>query len=254
MSVNDIKKKIVNLKIIYLSIFILLSMLAFTVVNNITNEHTQNQLNLKTQLLEKSYNTIINQFQNTAYITFLSMKRLPKQLSILPESTDKKDIAKLRNKIYQNNKPTYHKLKKLRIQDIKVFLADNTKVLSMRYPKLHSFKAKKEFQYLTLQSNKIKKSMHGYQLNRKFAAFNFSFPIDYENKHLGVVVISFNARAIVEAMMEQYGVTSNLFIKKAGLSNELINNKKLYKKSRFDDYLFDLEVLKALGDKTKKRT
>jgi signal transduction histidine kinase len=250
---QDIKKQILKYRQIFVIIFLVLSISAYSVFNFIKQKNIEVHLKQTTQIYSKAYNTIFDQYKELSNVIFTGISHLgevKKNFNQL-QTADTDEENKIRKKLYNKIKQRYEVLKSKNILNINFILPNNTVFLKMRKPSKYGnqiTKRRKTVEYVHLH----KKAIDSYEVGMYGTGYRFVYPILDKGKYLGSMDITFGANAITSAIMKQYNVLSNFFIKDTNFDPLYLKKKKQFLPSHHKGYLFDRSVLKALKKVSNK--
>jgi len=251
---NEIKKQISSLKQIFIIIFLVLSTSSYFMFNFIKQRNIQNHLQQKSQIYSKAYNTIFDQYKELSDVIFSGISQIGDIQSTFMQfkHVEGKEKDLLREILYNKVKTRYKILQSKHILNINFILANDEVVLKMRKPSKYgnTISRKRE----TVKFVKLnKKSISSYEVGRYGTGYRFVYPVMNKDEYLGSVDMTFGASAITSAIIKQYNVLSNFFIKETNFDHLFLKKRaKKFLHSHHKGYLFDASVLRELKKITNK--
>jgi diguanylate cyclase (GGDEF)-like protein/PAS domain S-box-containing protein len=245
------KEKNTRVLVVLSLVFIVLAATLFFLLNDRKNKTNQQHLQLITEKYQLAYNTIYDQYRRFSVNIYSGMmKRYTTQeiyQKLLTANGEQKN--KLRAEMLVKIKPRYEELKETgNVRDLHYHLRNNESFLRLQRPEKYGddlTDIRETVNYVNVTHSPI----DGYENGRISNGYRFVFPITAADQtHLGSMEISFDPSALTSAMMKQYSVLSNFYIKEAIVKKklfpgELQNN---YIQSHHTGYLYDKNVLAAL--------
>ena len=214
-------KKIVLTVLVFLILeaasFIYLEYLHKTEVENCLEEKTT-ELQVKQEAIQAAYEGMIN-------LVFKQIISKPNVLKLYNEALYADSITqiKLRDSLYNILLPTYKQLKLTNIRQF-IFIKPNNKVF-IRFHRLEKYGDDlSQIRYSVKKANETKQKQIGFEEGRTYNGFRNIFPIYYNNKHIGVIEISFSFA--VNALFAQDGGTYGFMVKKDIVNSKVSPNKK----------------------------
>lgn len=249
---SDKQERKFSLHIILILIFIVLTTILFQVLDNRRNEYQEKHLQLITERYTAAYGIIYEQNKQLATAIYSGiMERFAVQQvyqKLLTADAEEKD--RLRKKLWTAILPRYQKLQQE--SGVKLLIhfhsADNISFLRIHRPQSYGDDLT-GLRTTVETANKNHSRVDGFEEGKMGSGYRFVFPITApDNSHLGSMEISFGPEALTSAMMRQYAVLSNFYIKENVLPQTLFPEERteVYRPSHHQGYLFDNRVLAQL--------
>jgi signal transduction histidine kinase len=228
--------------------------LSFSILKLIEKRTINNNLEQKTLIYTKAYNTIYDQYKELSSVVFTGLSTLTNiesKLEKLPYMS-KKQQDKLRKEIYEKIIGRYDSLKKRKIKNINFILANDEIFLKVKKKNKRNIKISNKRKVIKYTRENLK-PVDSFEIGKNGAGFRYVYPYIKDGKFLGSMEITFGAEAITAGIMKQYSVLSNFFIKRDSFSYEFLSsNQKKFKTSHHKNYMYDMRVLKELKKITNK--
>jgi len=220
--------------------FIIIEISSFLFIEYLYKIETSNYLEEKTNELEVRQKAVQGAYIGMIQTIFSQIITKPRVLelcnnAILADSIKKNEI---RDSLYNLLSPTYEQLKLTNVRQF-IFILPNNKVL-LRFHRLKKYDDDlTDVRYSVKTANATKQRQIGFEEGRTYTGFRNIFPIYYNNKHIGVIEISFSFA--IRLLLEQDGGTYGLMIKKDIVDSKVSANKIGDYVSSFisDDYLHE---------------
>lgn len=245
------KEKNIRMMSALLLVFILMAALMYFLLHSRMKHSRDRHLQLITEQYEFAYNTIYGQYKKIAINASTRIIERYNLISIYQQllTADTDEKSRLRSKLLSDIRPRYERLKNQdNVRQLHFYLPDNESFLRVHRPAKYGDNLS-EYRETVNYVNTFKLPIDGFEVGRIYSGYRFVFPvISIDQKYLGSMEISFGPEVLTTALMEQYGVCSNFFIrdavvKKKAFSSEILVN---YRKSLFDGYFYDSQVLSKL--------
>ncbi len=251
------KEKNTTLKIVLLLAFLVMAIAIFSLLDS-RKQHSQEQhLQLITERYEFDYNIIYDQCRKLATnvsIGIIERYDIPKLYQQLL-TADRQEKNRLRAQLFAEIQPRYEKLKKNGgVRHLHFHLRNNESFLRLHRPEKYGdnlTNIRETVNYV----NTAHLPVDGFEEGKINNGYRFVFPVKTaDNTHLGSMEVSFGAEFLTSALMKQYAVFSNFFIKASVVKNKVFTDEIAvnYKKSHHKGYLFDRHVLAELKKKSDK--
>lgn len=255
MRTKNQKKK--YLQLILVCIFIALAALLFAGLRQIKDANESKHLQLLTERYEFAYNTIYDQYRQlavTLYSGIMERFAIPELYQGLL-TADEKQKKKLRKELLARIGSRYAELvREAKVRQLHFHLRNNESFLRLHRPDkfgddLSSVRA--TVNYVNTEHRPIS----GFEEGRIYNGYRFVFPITApDGTHLGSMEISFGPNTLTSAMMKQYFVLSNFFIRETTVQQKIYpeEQRENYTQSHQKGYLFDKEVLRGLKEVSRR--
>ncbi|NPE28738.1 PAS domain-containing protein [Methanococcoides sp. SA1] len=255
--VNKQKPTNKQIQIILIFLFVVLAAALFSLLDNRKKYDEQEHLQLITERYELAYKTIYSQHKKLAVALYSGLLErysiVPFYERLLTASATSKDI--LREELLVQILPRYEVLQNTAmIRQLHFHLVNNESFLRLHRPGKFGDNLtgiRETVEYVNREHSPIE----GFEEGRIFNGYRFVFPITAsDKKHLGSVEISFGPEAFTAAMMEQYKVLCNFFMKETVVDDSVFFEEieRGYKKSHHLGYYFDKNVLAELKKVSQK--
>jgi two-component system, sensor histidine kinase and response regulator len=246
-----------GLLITLLLIFIVLAAAIFFLLNNKKNKNEKQHLVLLTERYQQAYNTVFEQYRQlseTLYSGLLNRYDIQKLYHKLL-TADEAQKDQLRQELLNTILPRYKELKKnVQLRQLHFHLPNNESFLRFHKPGKYGDDLTGIRETVAFV-NREHAPISGFEEGRIFNGYRFVYPITGKDKtHLGSMEISFGPDAITSAIMKQYYVLSNIFIKNALSRKKRSPDQQgqYYTESPYKNYSFDNAVLAALKKVSRK--
>ncbi len=249
------KYKLYNtLAVKFILIYLVIAVAIFLFTQKLISNSTSLFLNNKTQIYYLAYKTVYEQYKELSTVVssgLIEAGKLEKQLENISEKSIQEQSV-IRDKIYQTTLKRFNQLETKHITSINYILPNGVMFLNMKSPKQYGHKISNQRATLRL-AIKTQSSFDSFEVGKNGAGFRFTYPIfDEQKQFVGLVSLTFNPAAITAAIMKQYDVLSNFFIKKEEFDTTFLAKSKQYKESHHKGYLYDASVLDKLKQTTNK--
>ena len=210
------------------------------------NKRVSNIIENEKELVDVTYNTIVDAYRKNAEILFATSINVPEILDIFYKaslSTDKIEQNRHRQDLYAKLKHTYTELKKFDIKQLHFHLKNNDSFLRFYRPQKHGDnlgEARKTVVYV----NKEHKSINSFEEGKIFNGYRFVFPLERNEEHIGSMELSISMKAIIEAMKKNINSQIDFIIdKKVVDSKVFIDESSNYKVSDISkDFLYEKSI------------
>jgi len=245
------KEENTRLKIGLLLAFLVLATLMYFLLDSRKKHSQEHHLQLITERYEFAYNTIYDQYRKFAanasigIIERYNLKSIYEQLL----TADIEEKNRLRSKLLADIRLRYERLKNQGdVRQLHFHLPDNESFLRVHRPERYGDNLS-EVRETVNYVNTVKLPVDGFEEGKIYNGYRFVFPVtSIDQKHLGSMEISFGPEFLTTALMKQYEVFSNFFIKDSVVKKKVFSNEISvnYQKSLYDGYLCDVHVLSKL--------
>jgi two-component system C4-dicarboxylate transport sensor histidine kinase DctB len=247
--------KIFNtLEIKFIFIYLILATIIFLFTQKLISNNTNLLLSNKTQTYYLAYKTVYEQYKELSTVVgsgLVEAANLEKQLTNISKKSTTEQ-ALIRDTIYKTTLKRFTQLETKHITSINYILPDGVMFLNMKSPKEYGNKISNQRATLRL-AIKIQSAFDSFEVGKNGAGFRFTYPIfDEQKQFVGLVSLTFNPAAITSAIMKQYDVLSNFFIKQEKFDIAFLAKSTQYKNSHHKGYLYDASVLNKLEKTTNK--
>ncbi len=209
-------KRLIKLR--YIIIFALIIYLGI-ILSTYTHSkyHTELYLENKTELSKIAYETIYGKIKQQSEIIFQEKINTKKIIDIFKNAKDanNKQKIQIRETLYNELSPSYHRLRKLvNLRQVHFHLPNNHSFLRMH--KKNKFgddlsHIRETVEYV----NRYKKKIDGFEEGRVYNGFRFVYPLFDDSKvYIGSVEVSFSAQSVQRALSRDLRFSQFLFSKK----------------------------------------
>ncbi len=251
------KEKNITLKIALILAFLLMAVAVFSLLDSRKQHSHERHLQLITDRYKSAYNTIYDQCRILATNISIGIIERYDIQSIYQQllTADVQEKDRLRAQLFAGIYSRYEKLKKTGgVRQLHFHLRNNESFLRFHRPEKYGDNltgVRETVSYV----NTVHLPVDGFEEGKIYNGYRFVFPITAaDNIHLGSMEVSFGAEFLTSALMKQYDVFSNFFIKDSVVGNKVFAEEIAvnYKKSHHKGYLFDRHVLAELKKISKK--
>lgn len=254
---TDMAEKKTRLQVLLFLIFVILSTALFFLLESRNNYQQQQRLQLITERYQRAYNTIYDQYKQLAanlYSGIIERYNIPNVYQKLL-TADEEQKNRLRAELLARIGLRYEELKKTgNVRQLHFHLRNNESFLRAHRPDKYGdllTETRETVNYVNTKHTPI----DGFEEGKIFCGYRFVFPVSAaDQRHLGSIEISFGPCSLTSAMMKQYFVLSNFFIKESITKKKLFTDElsKNYTTSHHKGYLYDKNVLAALKEVSHK--
>lgn len=254
---KEIRIQQLKVPFILIVVYIIFAMALQLFLNNRKTENHKQHLHLISERYQLAYNTIYDQYRQFAHNIHIGIVERYDLVGVYEALETATEVQKdyFRKELYRKIAPRFEKLRKTaKVRQFHFFLKDNTSFLRMHMPERYGddlSNIRETVSYVNSQHRPI----DGFEVGTTFNSYRFVSPIfSQDNRYLGCVGVSFGPDTFTSAIMKQYFVLSNFFIKEQVIKDKQVHGKQsnLYFASHHTGYLFDKNVLAALKDVTAK--
>ena len=201
---------------ILLLIFAILATVLFFIFDSRRNQNQEQHLALLTETYQLAYNTVFEQYKQLSETLFTGLRKRYHIQEIYHKllTADQTQKDALRHELLTAILPRFTELKKdIKLRQLHFHLPNNDSFLRLHAPEKHGDNLNTIRETVTYVNFKHS-AIFGFEKGRMFEAYRFVFPItDSNQSHLGSMEIAFGPSVITSAIMKQYHVVSNFFIK-----------------------------------------
>jgi signal transduction histidine kinase len=231
---------------LFVLLFIILSLLAYLILNYEKDYQINKYLNTKTKQHTQNYHALYKKYKEISTIIF--------QTKINTKSVQTMFFDQNRDKLYRHLKDTYSHLKQYNIKQLHFHLKNNDSFLRFHRPAKYGDNLT-DIRETVKYVNENKKYIDGFEEGRIYNGYRFIFPMFYENNHIGSVEISFSTLAMNFEFMNNYDVISNFFISKQVVDKKIFKEeKKNYKRSPFKDFYLEKKAVTHVKKRHKLKS
>jgi len=255
--IQTITEKKTGLIAILLAISLVLGAAIIFFLSYQSKQNQRQHLTLITERYQLAYNTVNEQYKLLAEALYSGLLRrygIVPLYQKLPTANDPEKDA-LRQELLNTVQIRYNELERdIKLRQLHFHLPNNESFLRVHRPDKFGDNLSKYRETVTYV-NKEHQSISGFEEGRVYNGYRFVFPITgADNTHLGSMEISFGPDAITSAIMKQYYVLSNFFIKNAISETKHFSDapEKYYIQSDHKGFSFDKSVLAALKTVARK--
>ncbi|MEN8141669.1 MAG: EAL domain-containing protein [Thermodesulfobacteriota bacterium] len=245
------------MSIILLITFVVAGLALLTQLNNIKDDNYEKHLGLITSRYAHAYNNIYDQYQQQATTIQSGIMTRYQVLDIyqrLPNA-DAGQKDQLRHDLYERLSPRFAELQRsLGVRQLHFHLPSNESFLRLHRPSLYGDDLS-NYRATVAKVNTLRQPIDGFEEGKVYSGFRFVFPINHGTEHLGSMEVSFSPAAVTTAMMQQYAVLSNFFVKEEASLRKLFPGemKRAYHPSNFHGFLHDRDAMTALSQQADQR-
>ena len=240
-----------------LLIFVVLAAAIFFLLDNKKKKNETQHLVLLTEQYQLAYNTVLEQYRQlseTLYSGLLKRYGIQELYHKLL-SADETQKDRLRMELLVTVLPRYQELKKnIQLRQLHFHLPNNDSFLRLHNPGKYGDNLSSTRETVVFV-NQEHSPISGFEEGKIVSGYRFVYPITAEDMtHLGSMEISFGPDAITSAIMKQYYVLTNFFIKDAISNTKRFPDEQgqYYTESPYEDYSYDNGVLAALKKISRK--
>ena len=239
-------------KILFIILFILLSVLTIYYFEHRKNNVITDHLNSKVEQLNFVYESIYHEYHNLSHVIYETQINTKDVIDILKKtlhsSTQEKDL--LRKQLYGHLKEKYFLLKKYGVRQLHFHLPDNRSFLRFHRPEMYGDDLSK-VRSTVVYVNKYKTHVKGYENGKLYSGYRFIYPLfDESEEYIGSVEVSFSMLTFTKEIINHFNLPSNFIIKKSVVDSKVIDSEKInYVQSAFDDYYFEKDVFSNVKEK-----
>ena len=210
------------------------------------NKRVSEIISNEQELIDVTYNTIIDAYKKNADILFATSINIPKILNIFHKASLSPDPItqdRYRKRLYHELSHAYNELKKFDIKQLHFHLKNNDSFLRFHRPNKYGdnlTKARKTVDYV----NKTRNSISGFEEGKIFNGYRFVFPLQNMNQHLGSMELSISMNAIIDSMVKNTSANINFIIDKRVVSSKVFESERSnYISSDIsDDFLYEKSI------------
>ncbi len=242
------KKKGSGILPVLLIIFVILATVLFFIFDSRKNQNQEQHLELLTERYQLAYNTVFEQYKQLAETLFSGLRTRYHIQEIYHKllTADQTQKDALRQELLTAILPRYTELKKdVKLSQLHFHLPDNKSFLRLHAPEKYG-DTLTTIRETVVHVNAKHSAIFGFEKGRMANGYRYVFPITDPNQtHLGSMEISFGPSVISSAIMKQYYVLSNFFIKQNIAKKEKLPQKhrSYYKMSPSKNFFHDTESL-----------
>ena len=206
-----------NFKLMYLSIFILVSSLFTAYMYHQREMHIEKILTNTSKELSFNYKSIYQ--KKKFFSTFIYEYSIQEQVQVMKLLYDIQDASKskkdaIRTTLFKYFKEEYKDIQKIAFgKQLHFHLPNNESFLRMHRPKKYGDNlttSRETVEYV----NKYKKPVDGFEEGKIFNGFRFVYPLSYKGVHVGSVEMSYRAYTIINDAVKDMDVFANFIISK----------------------------------------
>jgi PAS domain S-box-containing protein len=232
------------------AVFLILGGIFFLALDARKNALQKEYLQFVTEKYTIAYNTIYDQFRQLAQALHSGMVTRYHIVDLYErlQNATPQEKKEIRQELLDRTYPRYKEVLHHGIRQLHFHLPNNESFLRLHRPKKNGDNLT-DVRATVMYVNEKHKPIDGFENGRIFDGYRFVFPITSKTgKHLGSMEISFGPSSLTSAMMKQYVVLSNFFIKDLKIKQYVFKDEAMnnYKESHHPGYLYDMQVLKAL--------
>ncbi|RXK07046.1 ATP-binding protein [Halarcobacter bivalviorum] len=235
--------KSIVIKFVFLFIILSIAIIGFFYSNYKIS--IEKLLETKTNKHFLEYKAIYDKQKDIANIIFNTEINTPTILKTFNKANfvDEDEKTFIRKELYKLLEEKYKKLKKYNLRQLHFHLPNNESFLRMHRPSkfgddLSSFRATVKY------VNENKKYIHGFEEGRVYNGFRFVYPLNYKNKHIGSVEVSFSSLALINTIKNTYNNESYFLIRKSIVDSKVFEDEKdNYAQSPHKDFYYEKKLL-----------
>ncbi len=183
------------------------------------------QANMQLQSYENAYNLL----SQSIYENIIHKENIVAIVKKANYAIDPKELAQLRQELYQELLPLYENLKRLNIRQLHFHLQGNTSFLRFHRPEKFG-DSLIGVRYSIDKVNRTKTPVHGFEEGRIYNGFRNVYPILSNGRVVGTVEISYSFAAIRDEAQKIYPAYHDFILKKE------VRDTKV-EKDEWDNYL-----------------
>jgi signal transduction histidine kinase len=234
MANKNILTKLIR-KDVFISIFILLSILIYFILAHNNKVNVQKHLNNKSEQVYLEYKVVYDSFKTLADLIYKTSINQEKVINLF-KNRKRGELKKYLDDIYI-------KLREYNLRQLHFHLPNNDSFLRMHRPKKFGDNLTKA-RHTVAFVNKYKKYVHGFEEGKIFNGFRFVYPVFDKYQHIGSVEVSFSSLFFIKDIMKNYSVTSNLLISKKVVETKVFNDEKSnYVQSPLKEFYFQKAIV-----------
>jgi len=236
------------LKIKFIILFIVLSLITISFFYNEKKEKVTSYLNNETKDFTSKYNALYRYHKDLSEVIYQLLIKDEKILELYKDvnQQDKELQSKTRDELYNYINTKYKLMKEYNLKQLHFHLKNNDSFLRMHKPKKFGDNLS-HIRPTVVYVNKNGKKVDSFEEGRIYNGYRFVFPLSKDNIHLGSVEISFSAKAFTNELMQDYNVLSNFLVSKNIVDEKVFNSEKSnYTKSNYADFYLDKETAEVI--------
>ena len=235
---------------LFLSIFILISSVYWTLLNLYQNSERKSYLRAYNQNVQTDYEIIYNKFKTVADMMFGTTLNNKDVLKLMHAAyTKEKDKA--REQLYKTLVSEYDYFKRYDVRQLHFHLKNNESFLRFHRPEKYGDNLtgiRSTVEWVNMNNAPIE----GFEEGRIYNGFRYVFPLTYisekkEKEHVGSVEISFSAYAIAKEFASSHHEKVGFLINKGVVDSKVFDDEHSnYEQSGFADFYYEKAIKKQL--------
>lgn len=245
-----------DLKIRFLFLYILLSVLIIFGLWLDKERKIHSHINLELRQVQLNYNAIYNDYHKIANLIFQTKIDTPKVIDIFKKANDadKHEQTVIRKELYNSLKKTYSLLQTYNLKQLHFHLPDNRSFLRFHRPNKFGddlSPIRKTIEYV----NKNFHEIDGFEEGRIYNGYRFVYPLfDGSKKYIGSVEISFSTLAMLSSYQKAYKNYANFILPQKIVDEKLFKDEKdNYIRSNIDGFVIEKDIYRFNKNKKEYR-
>jgi len=218
-----------NLRIKFISIFILISLGIFIIVTTVSNIRLNKLIELENHLIKTTYKSIISEYTTHANILVENVIYKDEILKIFAQA--KTSPKKSRNTLYQKLQPMYENMKNFKLRQLHFHLKNNDSFLRFHRPEKYGDNLS-DIRLTVKYVNEKHMPITGFEEGRIFNGYRFVYPLSYNNEHIGSVETSISMQSVIDSLSSLLDAEISFFLDKdtvvANVFQDELSNYKEY--------------------------
>jgi two-component system, sensor histidine kinase and response regulator len=211
--------------ILAIFVFIIIEAISFTSIQHLYKKETSNYLAEKSEEVKVKQSAVRGAYTIMIESFLKQIISQPNVLELFSEAQFADSIQKneIRNNLYNLLLPTYENLRLSNIRQFIFILPNNEVFIRFHRPENYGDNLS-DIRYSVKMANSTKQILTGFEEGRTYNGFRNIFPITYNNKHIGLIEISFSFN--IKTLFEASGDTYAFMIKKDIVNNKLFESER----------------------------
>jgi len=219
---------LLKLKISYLVLFTIISLIFFIFLDFTKEKSLNNFLEMQTMEAKEKYDGMSLVPRDISNLIFANLINKPNVIDIFKDAynANESEKNKIRDRLYKHLENTYKDLKKYNVQQLHFHLPNNHSFLRFHRPQ-------KFGDDLTLaretvaHTNKYKVAVEGFEEGKIFNGYRFVYPLfDKENNHIGSVEVSHSIKSFKSMFQRSFNnLTLDIVLIKSIVIEKVFKNE-----------------------------
>lgn len=238
----------------FIILFVLLSITILVSITQYKQDIIEKQLSSITDKYHRAFQTVYDHRKQLAYVLFTGLSKISNIEGMLYKAStvDQSQLPSIRNEIYESLRTRYKQLHALGLRQMLVYSPDGEVILRMHKPESYGdnlTKIRPSVKYIS----DIHLAIHTFEEGVYYYGFRSIFPLFHNQKYVGALELAFGANMITSAIMNEYNVLSNFYIKSTIMNENKVQFKNtIYRISHHEGYYYDKEVLQEIKKVARK--